>query len=423
MKKLYFLLSIVLCLSSYNRLLAQCPDGRYYDKNFSSSVSTVQYGNAMQYDSTYINLDVDIYQPSGDSFARRPLMIFAFGGSFVSGVRQSPDLVYLCTAFSERGYVCASIDYRLGYYGSGTDTNLFQAMIRGIQDMKAAIRFFYKDAATVNKYHIDTNQIFVGGVSAGAFIALNEAYWSFTNYSKAPPGFVLPSIASLGGWDGNSGNPGYSEKVKGVIDLCGAIADTVWLTAGVPILVGVHGTADSTVACYYDSAYAIINDKSMLFGGGDIKNRLTHINTPQTTLIDSFYLFQGAGHCPFILPYPPTYNPVPWMDTTEDIIRDFLYPNIVCDEYPEAIATVPAGLSVSVSPVPSSDIVEVSSKEPKDLAISILTADGQLVQQEPLPANSTITLSKESLGAGVYLIEFSDKSNKKVLKTEKIIFY
>ena len=418
MRKSAFLF-LCLCMFAWSgKLSAQCSDGRYFNSIFSTTTSTVQYGNAIEYNGVDTNLLVDIYQPSGDTIAQRPLLIFAFGGSFVSGLRQSPDLIILCNYFSARGYVCASIDYRLGYYGSGTDTNLFSAMIRGIQDMKAAVRFFYKDANTVNNYRIDTNQIFIGGVSAGAFIALNYAYFNTELFSKPPPGFVLPVIGQLGGLDGASGNPGYSQKVKGVIDLCGGIADTIWILPGTPLLVGVHGTADNTVACSYDSAYAVTNTKSMLFGGCDIKNRLSNINTP-----DSMYLFQGADHCPFILPYPPTYNPYPWMDTTERFVRDFLVKHITCPPAPLGINTPQNDIPVSIFPNPSSDNVSVSSQYQKDLSVTVLTVDGKVVQQHVLQANTTLILKKEDLSAAVYLLQFSEKGSNLNLRTDKIIFY
>src|ERR1019366_5391962 len=134
MRKLYFLFCITLFASGFYQLKAQCNNGRYYNQIFSDAMTTVQYGSGMKYDSTFINLMVDVYQPTGDNFAHRPLMVFAFGGSFTSGLRVSPDLVTLCTYFSQRGYVCASIDYRLGMDSLGdTPDNEFQALIRGVQ--------------------------------------------------------------------------------------------------------------------------------------------------------------------------------------------------------------------------------------------------------------------------------------------------
>ncbi len=423
MKKIYFFLFSTLFTLTFNQLHAQCNGGRYYNKIFSSATTTVQYGHGIQYNGRDTALLVDIYQPVGDNFAHRPLMVFAFGGSFTSGIRQSPDLVTICTYFAQRGYVCASIDYRLGEY-NGSDSLQFAALIRGVQDMKAAVRFFYKDAATVNNYRIDTSQIFIGGSSAGAFIGLNYAYLKLDTFSKTPPSFAAPVLIDLGGPSGNSGNPGYPERVKGVIDLSGAIADTVWIMPGDPILVGEHGTEDSTVTCYFDSVYAPTNTRSSLFGGGDIKHRLEHIN-----FTDSLYLFQGAGHVPFILPHDASLGAIlaiqSYMDTTEWIIRDFLYQHIVCDSTQaiSGISDVPDPLFITIYPNPSEDNISVISEGPRDVNVNVYSIDGRLIQEHFLPVGSQFKLQKSAFGAGVYVLQFIDKENKGILKTERVIFF
>ena len=49
----------------------------------------------------------------GDTENNRPLIILAHGGSFIAGVRANPSMVSLGEAFAKRGYVVASISYRL----------------------------------------------------------------------------------------------------------------------------------------------------------------------------------------------------------------------------------------------------------------------------------------------------------------------
>ncbi len=411
----------MLFTASYFTAHAQCSNGRYYNKIFSQSSSTVTYGNAMKFDSTFVDLKMDIYQPAGDNFAHRPLLIFAFGGSFTAGIRQSPDIVILCDEFSRRGYVCASIDYRLGFEdGSDCDTNQFKALMRGVQDMKAAVRYFYKDALTSNTYRIDTNQIFIGGVSAGAFIGLNYAYGKQDTLSRIAPPWAYPALAALGGPEGNSGNPGYGTKVKGVIDLCGAIADTVWMMPNDPILVGVHGTADDLVACYYDSVYALTHPESLLFGGGDIQNRINHIG-----LNHSFYLFQGAGHVPFILPCILNVSPCKeYMDTTIWLVRDFLYNNVECDSVLiSGIAPVAPVPSVRVYPNPSEDVINITSSEDDDLIVEVFSVEGKLMQRKTVYANSVQTVRKEDVGTGIFQLNISNSRNTQSRKTERIIFY
>ena len=419
MKNSYPLICLSIFVFFFSDLNAQCGNGRYYDKIFSQSSSTVTFGNAMKFDSTFVDLKMDIYQPTGDNLAHRPLMVFAFPGSFTAGTRLSPDLLQLCDNFSKRGYVCASIDYRLGFEnGSDCDTNQFKALMRGVQDMKAAVRYFYKDAQTTNTFRIDTNQIFIGGTSAGAFIGLNYAYGKVDTLSRTDPPWARPALDSLGGPEGNSGNAGYSSKVKGVIDLCGAIADTVWLMPGDPILVGVHGTNDGTVSCYFDSVYASTHPESLLFGGGDIKNRLSHIN-----LAHSLYLFQGADHVPFILPYPfipPASN---YMDSTVWIVRDFLFQHVTCD--PTTISGVENlvnEISVSIIPNLSDDVVNVFSHSDEDLTAEIFSVEGKLLATKFISNYASTIISKQELGAGIYLVRLSDLKNTKT-KAERIVFY
>ncbi len=402
-------------------LNAQCPNGRYYNKIFGVTTHTnVLFGNAMKFDSTYQDLSMNIYEPDGDNFAHRPLIILAFGGSFTAGIKESPDIVNLCNEFTRRGYVCSSIDYRLGFEdGNDSDTNQFRALIRGVQDMKAAVRFFYKDALTTNTYRIDTSQIFIGGVSAGAFIALNYAYGKIDTFSIIPPVWGFPTVLALGGPEGNSGNPGYGTKVKGVIDLCGALADTVWIMPNDPILVGVHGYADSLVRCQFDSVYAAQAVESRLFGTCDIETRATNIG-----LSHSLYFFNGMGHVPFILPTDPLHNPLPYMDTTVWTIRDFLAPNTVCDstQFVSGFEPVEEGVAVSVFPNPSSEGIFVSSSQSNALTARVLSVEGKLLMEETIAPDETIYISKNRLSEGVYLLQLTDKVHPEKKKVERLVF-
>lgn len=423
MKRILPLVLVVLLVfySSFSHA-QQCSNGRYYNKIFSpKSHSGIQFGHAVKFDSTEQDLLMDIYEPDGDNFAHRPLIVLAFGGSFTAGIRQSPDILKLCDDFTRRGYVTATIDYRLGFEdGNDSDTNQFKAVIRGVQDMRAAVRFFYKDALTSNTYRIDTNQIFIGGVSAGAFIALNYAYGKLDTFSRTVPPFVLPSLIELGGPIGNSGNPGYSDKVKGVVDLCGAIGDTVWLMPNDPILVAVHGTADDLVACYYDSVYAIDHTESMFYGGGDINNRVNDIG-----LNHSIYLFPGAGHVPFVLPSTPFLSPSKeYMDTTIWLIRDFLYQNVECDSaLVSGIKNVPEDVVVSLFPNPSNGDINLSSGHSKNLSVDIYSTDGKWIEQKTLYATSILTIPKQELGAGMFFIRLADQTTHKYIKTLKATVY
>jgi para-nitrobenzyl esterase len=411
-----FVFAVFACFQNVN---AQCSNGRYYNKIFGQNMTTVTFGNGMKFDSTFVDLKMDVYQPTGDNFARRPTIVFAFPGSFTAGTRLSPDIITMCDNFARRGYVCVSIDYRLGFEGgSDSDTNQFKALMRGVQDMKAAVRYLYKDAQTTNTFRIDTNQIFIGGSSAGAFIALNYAYGKEDTLSRSEPAWARPALDSLGGPEGNSGNPGYSSKVKGVVNLCGGIADTVWIMPGDPIMVGVHGTDDSTVTCYFDSVYASTHPECLLFGGGDIMNRMTHIGANF-----SMYLFQGADHVPYVLPIPFIPPASTYMDSTVWIVRDFLYQNVECDStlMISGVEDLVSGFPVSVFPNPSDDNIQVYSYSATDYKLEVFSTTGEMLLSEKLSAYSSYTLYKSQYSAGMYVVRLTDANG--ATNTQRIVFH
>jgi acetyl esterase/lipase len=143
--------------------------------------SDVAYGAAPTYTGAAQTLRMDIYQPAGDTVKRRPLIVFAHQGGFFLGSKTDAYMVAVCTRLARLGYVTASMEYRLGFAATGLaqpadTTGLAQAAIRGMQDMKAAVRFFRQDAATAKTYRVHASYIAVGGSSAGAFMALETGY-------------------------------------------------------------------------------------------------------------------------------------------------------------------------------------------------------------------------------------------------------
>ena len=188
MKKI--LLSAVFILNSFLAIAQQLPN-RYIDEitqnlqvtkdiPFSTNIPTVKITNLFGYkfanEETYgektVTLKMDIFEPETDDLMTRPVLIFAFGGGFVTGKRNEESIVKLCEAFARRGFVTASIDYRLGM-NIGDEELAKRAVYRALQDGRSAVRFFRKNAT---KYNVDPNQIYISGHSAGAFLAYHTAY-------------------------------------------------------------------------------------------------------------------------------------------------------------------------------------------------------------------------------------------------------
>jgi carboxylesterase type B len=144
---------------------------RYKDVIF-PSVTTgtgIPFGLNTGITGTPDTLLMDLYQPAGDTVSLRPLVICIHGGSLVSGIRN--EMSPKCIDFARRGYVAATIDYRIGIEPPKDVTTILEALLRGVQDTKAAVRFFRAHAA---EYRIDTSKIFLEGSSAGSMIAVHS---------------------------------------------------------------------------------------------------------------------------------------------------------------------------------------------------------------------------------------------------------
>ena len=265
-KRIFFFMTFALISQMFGQSV------RYKDEIFSGYTKTsgIQYGITS-------TQSLDYYVGTGDAETNRPVILFIHGGGFKSGDKVSSFGTLECGGYARRGYFVVSINYRLSSTTT-TDKDHFEAMVKALQDAKAAVRYLRKNW---NTYGIDTTKIFATGSSAGSITALHLAYLQ----DAEVPSYV--DMASLGGTlEGSQGNPGYTSNVQGVITNWGALADYRWMANNNIPVYCVHGTSDATVPC--DSS----------FGDGPFKYGSIIINNYATTLgyqtgID---LFSGAGH-------------------------------------------------------------------------------------------------------------------------------
>jgi hypothetical protein len=133
----------------------------------------------------------------------------------------------------------------------------------------------------------------------------------------------------LGSLEGASGTPGYSSRIRGVINLWGAIGDTSWIHTGDLPIVSIHGTADITVP--YNAGWVFgVQGLYWVYGSEAINLRARHQGVYSTCA-----LFGGMAH-----QFPVSS---PQMDTAETVIADFLGAVINCDSGKAAVS-VPAVL-------------------------------------------------------------------------------
>ena len=277
---------------------SECIDGRYLDEIFTDVQvsSQIYYGsnlNSTFFGNVEEDLYLDIYEPFGDTYDNRPLIILMFGGSYIGGSRTSSDIVELCTSYALKGYVCSAIDYRLTQelIWLANEETAYKAAAKGIHDLKGAIRYFRKNDDLYNDYRIDINRIYAGGVSAGGISAVNAAY---LDNNEEIPDFIYDYIMESGGLEGISGNPNYSSEFHGVINLCGAVGNTDWIIDNDIPIVSVHGTDDAVVP-YADGMITLFGLNMSIMGSYSIHNRMIELNNNSSLLT-----WDGVDHTPFI---------------------------------------------------------------------------------------------------------------------------
>jgi len=216
-------------------------------------------------------LELDVYEPDGDTVAERPLIIYLHTGTFLpiirnqgaTGSRFDYATQAMCQQFAARGYVVANTDYRIGwniYLPTEPErgASLMKAAYRGIQDTKAAIRYFRKTYEMGNPYGIDTSKIIICGQGTGGWIAtcLNSvdklAEIQLPKFLDPVTAIPLIDTSLFGDWFGYGGNDslnienhkGYSSDHDMILNMGGAIGDLSWLEAGDKPMAAVHCNTD-----------------------------------------------------------------------------------------------------------------------------------------------------------------------------------
>jgi dienelactone hydrolase len=403
MKKLFsFALAILLLWATLPAAVAQIDTtgGRYYRPLFSNvNISlNVPYGSATTFSGSTQQLLMDIYQPTGDTVTRRPVIIFAHQGGFISGSRTDTYMVDVCRRFAQLGYVTASIEYRLGFNLTGLaqprDTpEVARAAIRGMQDMRAAVRFFRRDAATTRQYKVNPRYIVVGGSSAGGFMALQVGY---LDKASEVPAYV--DIAALGGIEGSSGNPGYSSAVLAVLNLSGATESVNYIEPGNVPLCSVHGTADNVVPYLKGRVGSLLPPKYVV-GSGLLNPRATAVG-----IRNELRTFRGAGHIPF---EGTGTNGQAYADTTFRTIRDFLRFSLGQPGTVLSSATAASRAAMPQAyPVPATTEIQLAAPSGtifKPHTAELLDATGRVVRRFQWEKPSQ-TLPRANLQAGLYFV-------------------
>jgi hypothetical protein len=299
MRLLKYFSALTLFLTLFTCATAQlCDTLRYRQPIFQvEKTADIVYGTAPAMPAVYINenvtvsqdLKLDLYQPIGDTLSKRPLIMFAFGGGFIIGAKEDEDARALCDSFARKGFVTASINYRLGMNVADASSGE-RAVYRAVQDWSAAIRYLKEFA---DSFRIDTNWVFAGGVSAGSISAMHCQYMSEAERPASSYASGLPFPAPDLGCKTCSGNTyNHSTKVKALINAWGAIGDTSWMAVneGTP-MISFHGDLDPVVPYGYGFPFTALITLPAVYGSSLIHPRLQHLG-----IYSEFVPFPGEGH-------------------------------------------------------------------------------------------------------------------------------
>ncbi len=375
---------------------------RYLDEIFDSLtvIKDVSYGNATNASGQSQNLKLDIYMPKNDTATHRPLIIWMHGGSFVSGSKDNAEIVPFAERFAKRGFVCASVQYRLGLDGFPPNQQIvLRSVIRAVQDGKGSVRFFRENAST---YNIDTTHIFFGGSSAGAITALHLGYLDSTTEFQLEADSSL--IVNLGGLEGgNDASPGYSSKVHGVINLCGAIGEKVWIGNGDIPVASVHGDQDATVP--YGTAE--IKFQTLPLGLIVDGSYSLHQYADSIGVQSALKTFYGQGHVPYV-------GNATYLDSTINFLAPHVYSwlGIVTSKVKSS------QFIMNVYPNPASQFINIQTINSGVYDIKIMNLSGQIVNQVQGNGNQ-FSINVENLPSGLYLVNIQSQNQSQSIKFVK----
>jgi hypothetical protein len=306
---------------------------------------------------------------------------------------------------AQYGFVTASINYRLDdilNFVSGGNDAAFGAVIRATQDLRAAVRFFYKSVAEDgNPYGIDTNAIFVGGSSAGALMALHLAYLEDEADFKTHPSLTNQNLASdLGGFEGNSGNPGFSSKVQGVLNLCGALGLRDWFKDQVP-LYSMHGDNDRTVGIDRSDFGLPPTIQVQLDGSRSIHNYAV-----DSSFRSELFVWPNTDHVPYA-----NATGAARVGFQNDVIL-FTASTIgeqLCPDQ-QAVSRNNALLAGQVLAFPNPAECELWVALPRELdgqvaTLAVYNLEGRLVHQQTTTLNGTVQIARNAWASGLYLLQ------------------
>lgn len=466
---------LILCFTCFFIHLA--PAQQWVDQQYRyDSLLNISYGTAVNFVGNVDTLHMDVYMPiCEDSLpaSPRPLMMWIHGGAFLAGDKNDASIQAMCKSFARRGYVTASIDYRLGFVSDerqwqcnypnynciyATDSAEWsRAYYRAVQDAKGALRYLIN---RYQRYHIDTSNIFLAGESAGAFTALGVGLMD--TLTERPPhtdsisDVPVPNVNSsscvhnqgiifsgntvsrpdLGDIEGDIEPSNIQYAIKGIGNMYGAmmhdLLKEIPQNKPKPAIYSFHQPCDIIVPidsnyvywglswCFtngYD-CFGVTNNQVMLYGSRAFSNWNTinnygyDIQNEFTTVNFPYNFLFGAGSCA-----DQVNNPCHAYDNRslrEQSLAEFfaekVASSVVCDSTRLTSVEEEALEAWTIYPNPVKNILHIKLKGPiAEMSVNVFSVSGSVITLPSVLENGEAQLDMTPLNSGLYIIQVMRK--------------
>ena len=432
-------------------LLGQLP---YTENNFDVHVETdIEYGQAEGFAGTNDTLLLDIYKPVGDNNCTRPCMVLIHGGAWIAGSKNDVNIVNIATDFAEKGWVVATINYRLGmhktpsyemYWACNDDISapcgyiadsaeVYRAIYRGQQDAKGAIRFM-KNRAEMDS--VDIQNVFVAGESAGAFIAYAATFMTegvekpefceaLANAPTPDPDLVscLPDGYSLerpdlGPVHGTLNTGEHNATVEGVGGIYGGMLnfdiladETDW-----PVVYMYHQGSDVVVNYNYGRLLGRIDWECFsptslcqnyarypkAYGSKGIETYFSTLGVSPERTVEIIENYEYMNDC-----FDNGHSIVGWMTRSQNMAELFAERvqenGNTPDEGPCNLGVNELNsINVNIYPNPGNGLINIENNQSTPLKINVYTQQGKLIQTVTCINRQEIVLKQ-----GVYILRIS----------------
>ncbi len=371
-------------------------------------------------------LRYDVYSPKDDTASLRPLIILWHGGAFVDAIKKnSPDIVTLAKDLAKMGYVVVAPDYRglRDLTGFGRTEDMIKVVVGSTLDANDAVCHVLSQIENGNPHRINKDEIFAGGVSAGAIIGLH--------------GLFLNNTDDLGtqfaGWAREIDNGriddvlankfcGNSNIIKGFFSVSGAIVDTAIIKHTDMKFLHIHGTHDDFVPFDVGQPLWGLTAAPDLYGSKPVHEKLWQLGVQS-----DFIIYEGGSHVPYLnldeelLTSLNLINKKKY-DECLTAISSFLFDQLTCEKKIAPVTSVKGRNSIELNfyPNPATQSFQINMPENRQWQVQIFDLTGKMVLQNSFSGNN-YTQTTDLLSKGMFIVQINELNESNLLYVGKIV--